>query len=168
MVSSILTPFTSGSEARLAEQAPLTREDEGSTPSGPTSKCRSGSGGPCVRLKSGRSWFDSRGRHSALAKLGGRASVRQTEGQGSIPCASTHVSVAQLEWSAWLRSRRSGVRVPPGTLFVQVAGTGRHAALRPRCSKERAGSTPALDTVEQLTSWQRSPSFGECASCSVD
>lgn len=37
MVSSILTPPTFfGSVARLAEQAPLTREDEGSTPSGPT------------------------------------------------------------------------------------------------------------------------------------
>lgn len=39
-VSSILTPSTHGSVARPAEQAPLTREDEGSTPSGPTCGCR--------------------------------------------------------------------------------------------------------------------------------
>lgn len=61
--------------------------------------------------------------HGAVAQSGEHLVCTQAV-VGSMPTGST-CSRSSAEESAWLRTRRSGVRVPPGTLCCLCAGSSR-------------------------------------------
>lgn len=117
---------------------------------------RPGRGGPGSRLKSGTSWFDSRGRHTQRPCS---SVVEHSPGTGAAQVrllAGAHVPVAQVDQSARLRSGRSGVRVPPGALHTAVGLVAQRRSARVRCVRSGVRVPPrSWSSREALGSTRR-------------